>query len=126
MNAIILKAMLNKTDFDKSNPFLDQASTCKKRFDEVLEKAGFPRSMGPKCEHPHAAVDFNLVHRLALFLEDPDTEIAAECSKGVRVGYKVDMPRCPWLFPEKVNWKLDPQDASFESEVNENYPSLWS
>ena len=33
------------------------------------------------------------------------------------------MPRCPWLFPEKVNWKLDPQDASFESEVNENYPS---
>ncbi len=51
VNAIILKPMIGKIDFEHANPFLSQAAARKLRFEEIPARVLHPTRSVPTCMH---------------------------------------------------------------------------
>ena len=89
--------------------------------EKLLAKSGFARDGRPN--HPGAEVDFELIAALAKHLGDPDAKFPKKYRLGVRMGYRLRLPRTPAVYPRKSRWAAHVDTEVEIAEWAANYSS---
>eukprot|EP00971_Amphidinium_carterae_P346332 6487712-Amphidinium_carterae.2 len=94
----------------------------RQKFAEALGKHGFPLPVLPRSRKGHST-EWALLASLARALQDPDASSIPDIARGVRIGYKCDLPRTPAVWSPKRAWGVSETPQDLFLALNENYPS---
>ena len=87
------------------NPFSpDEISRGKEFLKEWLTKQGHPPAAA--ADDVPQGPDVRLLQAFLRRCEDPDAEALDAFCRGVRLGYRAQMPRTPAVFNAKAKWRL--------------------
>lgn len=119
LEKMCLSMMVSQLEFD---PWLTKTHLFRASMSNWLAQMGYSKL--PMVWKPGQVIDFSLMHALAKFLEDPDSDTLLEfINDGTRIGIDCELPRSPAVWPLKKKWPLGPFSEIDLSELNPNYPS---